>query len=95
MALDAVTGDVLKQDRLRDAMEDYFASPVAADGKIYFSSREGKVSVVRAGADWELLSTADLKERLQATPAIAGGRLFVRTERALYCFAENKSGPPA
>lgn len=93
LALAAETGGVLKQGRLRDAMEDYYASPVAADGKIYFSSREGKISVVRAGADWEVLSTTDLKERLQATPAISGGRLYVRTDRALYCFAE-KGRPP-
>lgn len=95
LALDAKTGDVLKQGRLRDAMEDYYASPVAADGKIYFSSREGKISVVSAGADWEVMSTTDLKERLQATPAISGGRLYVRTDAALYCFGAKGSAPPA
>src|SRR5262245_49169964 len=43
-------------------------------------------SVLKAGADWEVLSTFDLGERVIATPAIADGRVFVRTETALYAF---------
>ena len=84
--LDAKTGALLKQARLQDALGDYSASPVAGDGKIYFASLEGKLTVVKAGESLETLSVADLGEGIQATPALAGGRLYVRTAKALYCF---------
>ena len=42
--------------------------------------------VVRAGADWETLAVNDLDDEVYATPAIAGGRIFIRTRSALYCF---------
>jgi len=80
------TGQLLGQERLRDAIGDYYASPVAGDGKIYFVNKDGKVSVIRAGAKWEMLSSGDLDEQVIATPAIAGGRIYVRTEGTLYCF---------
>ena len=85
-ALDAKTGEVIKQSRLREALGDYSASPVAGDGKLYFASLEGKVTVVKAGRELETLSVADLGESIQATPALSGGRLYVRTAKALYCF---------
>ena len=84
--LDSKTGEQLEQGRLREALGDYSASPVAGDGKVYFASREGKITVVKAGKGLETLSVADLGEDIQATPAISGGRLYVRTSKALYCF---------
>ena len=86
--LDPAGGEVLQQGRLPDAIDDYYASPVAADGKIYMISREGKVSVIEAGREWNVVATNDLGEEVFATPAIDGGRLYVRTARALYCFAK-------
>jgi outer membrane protein assembly factor BamB len=80
------TGKVLREARLKDALGEYYASPVAADGKIYFVSKEGKITVIKAGQDWEVLSTGDLDEQVIATPAIAGGRIFVRTQEHLYSF---------
>lgn len=85
---DPETGKRTGEARLKDALGDYYASPVAADGKIYFASKEGKVSVVRAGAKWEVLSTTDLAEQVIATPAIAGGRIYIRTDQAVYCFGK-------
>ncbi len=87
-ALDAPTGTVLKQGRLQDALGDYFASPVVADDKIFTISHEGKVTVLRPGKDWEVLATNDLGDECNATPAIADGRLFVRTRGMLYCFGK-------
>ena len=84
--LDPETGRIAKQARLEDALGGYFASPVAADGRIYTVSQEGKITVVRAGLQWEILATNDLGEESWATPAIADGRLYVRTATALYCF---------
>ena len=83
---DPETGQVLREARLKDAIGEYWAQPVAGDGKVYFVSKEGKVSVIRAGAEWEKLSTGDLDEQVIATPAIANGRVYIRTEGMLYCF---------
>jgi outer membrane protein assembly factor BamB len=83
---DAATGTVKKQARLRGAVDNYFASPVAGDGKVYVVSRSGVVAVLDAARDQELLSTGELDDEVYATPAIAGRRIFVRTRGALYCF---------
>jgi outer membrane protein assembly factor BamB len=83
---DPETGKVLREERLKDAIGEYWSQPVAGEGKIYFVSKEGKATVIRAGADWEKLSTGDLDEQVIATPAIAGGRIYIRTEGMLYCF---------
>jgi len=80
------TGEILKQGRLSGAPGAYFSSPVAADGKIYAVSEEGKVAVIRAGAEWELLAVNALDDGTKATPAITDGTLYVRTYSALYCF---------
>jgi len=85
---DVRTGEIVKQARLQDAPGDYYASPVAADGKIYTVSEEGKISVIRAGARWEVLQVNDMGDGSRSTPAIAGGRLYIRTYGALYCFAK-------
>jgi outer membrane protein assembly factor BamB len=86
-SLDPVKGDILKQGRTPDALEDYYASPVAGDGKIFLISASGKVTVLKAAAQWEILSTNDLGEEVWATPAIAGNNLYIRTRTALYSFA--------
>jgi outer membrane protein assembly factor BamB len=86
--LDAKTGEVFKQARLRAVSDKYFASPVAADGKIYFAAHSGTVAVLKAGGDQELLAANKLDEDIYATPAIADGRIYVRTVSFLYCFGE-------
>ena len=88
-SLNPATGEVLKTGRVKDAIEAYYASPVAADGKVYLVSYDGKVSVIRADAQWEVLAVYDLGEECQATPAIGGGSIYVRTAKALYCFRKN------
>jgi outer membrane protein assembly factor BamB len=84
--LDPASGRVLKQGRLREAADQYYASPVAGDGKVYFISRTGIVSVMRAGPEPEAIFTGELGEEVAATPALADGRIYVRTASALYCF---------
>ena len=76
--------------RTPDALEDYSASPVAGDGKIFMVSASCKVTVLKAGAQWEVLATNDLDEECWATPAIAGNNLFIRTRNTLYSFAAAK-----
>ena len=87
--LDPTSGQVLKQGRTPEALEDYYASPVAADGKIFLVSASGKVTVLKADGQWEILATNDLGEEVWATPAIAGGNLYIRTRNALYSFGTN------
>jgi len=87
-ALDPLTGKVLKQGRLQGALGDYFASPVAADDKVFTASHESKVTVLKPGGQWEVLAINDLGEECNATPAIADGRLYIRTRNTLYCFGK-------
>jgi outer membrane protein assembly factor BamB len=86
-ALDPKTGEVLKQGRLRGALDFYYASPVGADGKIYTASEGGHISVVKAGKDWEVLAVNDMDDDMHATIAPVDGKLYVRTKGTLYCFA--------
>jgi outer membrane protein assembly factor BamB len=89
--LNADTGEVVKQARLRDAMDRYFSSPVAADGKVFMASEPGVVSVVQSGPDWEVIQANDMGEEILATPVILDGQIYLRTKSALYCFAETGS----
>ena len=88
LSFDPATGIVLKQGRLRGAIDKYFASPVAADGKVYLIGQGGTVSVVKAAGEWEILAVNELGDEVYATPAISGGRIYIRTQSALYCFAQ-------
>src|ERR1044072_8243040 len=90
-SLDPATGTVLKQGRTPDALEEYYASPVAADGKVFMVSASGKVTVLKADAQWEILAMNDLDEEVWATPAIAGSNLYIRTRNALYRSEEHTS----
>ena len=81
------TGEILKQGRLTGALDTYYASPVAAAGKVLLLSQTGKATLLKAGGQWEILSSADFDEPIFATPAIADGRLYLRTRSQLYCFA--------
>jgi outer membrane protein assembly factor BamB len=89
--LDPPTGKVLKQGRLEGALDGYFASPIAGDGKLYFASQTGKLSVVKAGGEFELLSMSDLGEQVWSTPALSQGHLLIRSQKALYCFGKKAS----
>jgi outer membrane protein assembly factor BamB len=79
---------VLKQGRLKGAIDKYFASPVGADGKVFLVSQDGTVSVVSAAGNWEVLSVNALGDEVFATPAIADGRIYVRTKSTLYAFGK-------
>lgn len=87
---DAKTGKQHYYDRL-GAGGLYYASPVAADGKIYFASLKGVVSIIKAGDAMEVISRTNLGEEIAGTPALAGGMVFVRTRKHLYAFAETKN----
>ena len=83
---DLATGRVVYEERLPRAAGCY-ASPVLADGKIYYVARNGRTFVVAAKPQFELLGTNDFGERaaFNASPVVADGRLFVRSDKTLYC----------
>jgi len=87
-SLDAQTGDAFyAQERLGGAPGNYYASPVAADGRIYLASLPGKLTVVKAGGiKPEILHQVDFGERILATPALVGDRLYLRTTTRLWPF---------
>ena len=88
LSFDPATGGVIKQGRLQGAIDKYFASPVAADGKVFLVGQGGQVSVLKAAGEWELLSVNELDDEVFATPAIADGRVYIRTRSALYSFGK-------
>ena len=63
----------------------YSASPVAGDGKVYFASESGRVTVVKAGPKFEVLARNDVGESVVASPALSQGCLLLRGDRHLYC----------
>jgi outer membrane protein assembly factor BamB len=82
----AKTGKPLFNERTKGA---YSASPVAGDGKVYCLNERGVTTVLKADTDeFEVLATNDLGEEGLATPAIADGHLFIRTDKALYCIGK-------
>ena len=83
--LDAKTGELKYRVKL-GAGGPYYSSPVAGDGKVYIASARGVVTVVQAGSKFKTFSQQNLKERITATPAILDGKIFIRTEKSLYCY---------
>ena len=85
-SLDPETGAVFKQARIKEAIDRYWASPVAGDGKIYLTSEACQVTVLKPDRQWEVLAVNTVGETCLATPAIADGRIYLRTSDTLYCF---------
>ena len=81
--LDLKTGEPHWQERLFTA--NVKVSAVAGDGKIYFTSGQANCAVVKAATKLEILATNELNESTLSTPAISGGKLFIRTDGNLYC----------
>jgi outer membrane protein assembly factor BamB len=84
-SVDAKTGKVLYRGRI-NAPGAYFASPVAAGGKVFVASAEGVVSVLGGGDMLEVLANNDLGEPIYGTPAPVGSALYIRSARHLWAF---------
>ena len=65
----------------------FTASPLAADGKLYFTSEEGGTLVVKAGPEYQLLATNPAGEVCMSSPAISDGMFFLRTQHHLFGIA--------
>jgi outer membrane protein assembly factor BamB len=86
-SVDAKTGQPYYTQERLDAPGDYYSSPVAGGGRIYVASLEGKLTVVKAGGDKpEILHQAEFGERILASPALVGDKLYLRTQHTLYAF---------
>lgn len=80
-ALEAKTGAVIWQQRLPGT---YSASPLAAPGRVYFLNEDCLTTVIDASREFHTRASSSLPGRCQASMAVAGGRIFVRTDRELY-----------
>jgi len=85
MCLGAADGAVRWQKRMHGR---YLVSPLAAADRVYFTNTDGVTTVVAAEDTYREIATNDLGEPTYASFAVAGGDLFIRTERALYCVRE-------
>ncbi len=86
---DAKSGETSYQQERLDAIGNYYASPVAADGRVIVVSLNGKVTVIEAGGTApKILHQADFKERIAATPALVGQQIYLRTPTTLYAFGK-------
>jgi hypothetical protein len=83
-AYKVATGERVYQERLGGTGGSFSASPIAADGKIYCSSEDGDVFVVKAGPTYEMLAKNPIGEVLMATPAVSDGLLIFRGLRNVY-----------
>jgi outer membrane protein assembly factor BamB len=85
--LELATGKVVYGPQ-RIANGTYSASPVLADGKLYVVNEDGLTTVLKAGPAFEVLSENALSDTTLATPAVAGGQIFIRTAKKLYCLGK-------
>ncbi len=91
-SFEPATGNVIRQGRIQGAIDNFYASPVAADDKIYMVSESGKVVVLEPDGSLEVLAVNPLDDSVYATPAIAEGRIYIRTVSALYSFGRAPRG---
>ena len=78
----ADTGEIVWQERVGG---NFAASPVAANGRIYFVGDNAETTVIEAGPEFKVLAKNPLGEKVQASPAISRGQIFIRTEKNLFC----------
>jgi outer membrane protein assembly factor BamB len=86
--IDAKTGERVWRERLGGI---YSASPVSVDGKVYLFSESGETLVLRAGRTPEVLARNKLKMRVIGSPAVSGGRIFIRGDRELVAIGPGSS----
>ena len=89
-AYDLQTGEELYRQRIPHLGSGLSASPVAADGKIYLSSEDGDIIVVKAGPEFEHLGTNSMGELLMATPALSEGVMYVRSVDSLFAIGASR-----
>ncbi len=89
MCLEATTGEIVWRSRIAG---NYRTSPVYAAGRIYFANLEGDVNVIAADRDFQLLASNHLEHGFQASPAIVGNAIYLRSTKRLYCIESTEDG---
>ena len=79
--IEAATGNMVWSERIPGK---YAASPVYADGRLYFFNQSGTTTVLKPGRTFEVLATSTLADGFMASPAVSGKAFFLRTKAALY-----------
>jgi outer membrane protein assembly factor BamB len=87
-AFDAKTGTPHYQNQRLESVPNVFASPVSAQGRVYFPGREGTTIVIRSGPRYEVLAKNTLDDGFDASPALVEGEIFLRGQKFLYNIAE-------
>ena len=90
MCLEAATGEVVWRKRIAG---NYRASPIYAAGRIYLANLEGDVTVIAADRQFQQLASNHLEHGFQASPAVQGNSLFLRSTQRLYCIQAAAAGP--
>jgi hypothetical protein len=88
--VDVKTGEVQYEGARVPKPVRFYASPVAFEDKILLTSEDGDTFVLKAGPKHEVLATNSLDEPIYASPAVAGGNIFLRAARHLYCIANGE-----
>ncbi|MBX7208368.1 MAG: PQQ-like beta-propeller repeat protein [Verrucomicrobiaceae bacterium] len=90
------TGKVIYEERVEGSQGSakFFSSPVAGDGKIYCASQQGDLIVIKAGPKFERISASKLDSPINASSAIGDGRIYVRTEKTLWCIGSKAAPVP-
>jgi len=83
--LDAVTGKPVQAGVRLPGVRQFYASPVYAGGRLYFTDREGVTVVLKPGKQPDVIATNKLDDAVDASPVAVGKQLFLRGERFLYC----------
>jgi outer membrane protein assembly factor BamB len=87
-AFDAASGKAHFEAERLDGLNGVYASPVAADGRVYVVGRDGNTAVLRQGERLEVLAKNSLDDGFDASPAVVGKQIFLRGRQSLYCIAE-------
>jgi outer membrane protein assembly factor BamB len=89
-AVDMQSGEGLYGPERLETVQNVYASPVGAAGRVYLVGRDGETEVIRHGPELEVLATNVLDEKFDASPALAGDELYLRGQSFLYCIAEGQ-----
>ena len=87
-ALDAEAGTPLYPPQRLAGLPNVFSSPVAAQGRVYFTGREGTTMIIRSGVEFEVLATNTLDDAFDASPALVDNDIYLRGHRYLYAISE-------
>ncbi|MEO1971336.1 MAG: PQQ-binding-like beta-propeller repeat protein, partial [Pirellulaceae bacterium] len=88
--LDTKTGEPIIATTRLPELANIYASPVAANDRVYITGRNGTTLVLKRSNELEVLATNKIDDRINSSPALAGNQLFLRGNRFLYCIAESE-----